>query len=170
MNTSTTKLVVGQPAPDFTLCNSELQQWHLRDYHGKIIALLFYPQNETLVCTRQLCSVRDNWHKYLESGAEIVGVSPGTEEQHRSFAQHHELPLSLLADYERKITRIYGSHQWLPIWATRAVVVVDAKGIVRYQKIMLRAFRPTDEEVLTAIHLAQYDQLAEHRLSVLKSE
>jgi peroxiredoxin Q/BCP len=129
--------------------------------------LLFYPRDETLVCTKQLCSVRDNWSKYIETGAEIVGISPGTESEHHQFAVHHSLPMPLLADTNRTITKTYGSHWLLPVWSTRAVVVIDAKGIVRYQNVMFGALRPTDEEVLAAIYLAKYDAIAGRRAAIV---
>lgn len=159
------KIEVNGLSPDFSLLDTKGQKWQLSENLGKVVALLFYPGDETLVCTKQLCSVRDNWIKYLETGAEIVGISPGTEDEHNQFSANHNLPMKILADPNRTVTRIYASHWWMPIWSTRAVVVIDAKGIVRYQNIMVRALRPTDDEVLAAIHLAKYDILAERRLA-----
>ena len=159
------KIEVRSLSHDFSLLDTKGQKWQLSENLGKVVALLFYPGDETLVCTKQLCSVRDNWIKYLETGAEIVGISPGTEDEHNQFSANHNLPMKILADPNRIVTRIYASHWWMPIWSTRAVVVIDAKGIVRYQNIMVRALRPTDDEVLAAIHLAKYDILAERRLA-----
>lgn len=161
-----TKIKVGNLSSDFKLLDTTGCEWQLSGKRGQVIALLFYPGNETLVCTKQLCSVRDNWQKYLDTQALIIGISPGTEGEHYNFAAHHSLPMPLLADANREITKIYGKHLWMPIWATRAVVVVDAKGFVRYQNIMVRALRPTDDDVIAAIELAKYDLLAEHRLAV----
>lgn len=163
MKNKETRVKIGDRAFYFTLKDAMGQNWHLHHKRGRIVVLLFYPGDETLVCTKQLCSMRDNWSKYLRTGAEIVAISPQSEEQHRKFAEHHSLPMPLLVDDGRLITRIYGKHRWMPIWATRAVVIIDAKGIVRYQKIMVRALRPTDEEVLTAIYMAQYDVLVNKR-------
>lgn len=154
---------IGLPSLDFSLAGSNGKEWKLTEKKGKVVALLFYPGNETLVCTKQLCSVRDNWKHYIETGAEIVGISPSSLEDHNGFAAHYNLPLPLLADPNRAVTRIYGMHSWMPIWATRAVVVIDAKGIVRYRNIMVRAMRPSDDDVLAAINLAKYDVLAERR-------
>lgn len=159
------KVKIGNPSVDFELYNTGGQSWRLAEKIGKVVTLLFYPGNETLVCTKQLCSVRDNWRRYLDTGAEVVGISPGTPEDHRQFAEHHSLPMPLLADPGRELTLKYGKHWWMPIWATRAVVVVDAKGLVRYRNVMVRALRPSDDEVLAAIHLAKYDKLAGQRRS-----
>lgn len=159
------RIKIGEPSPDFLLLDTAGNKWQLSEKRGQVVALLFYPGNETLVCTKQLCSVRDNWQKYMDTRALVVGVSPGTEGEHYNFAAHHSLPMPLLADKNRGITKIYGKHLWMPIWATRAVVIIDAKGFVRYRNIMMRALRPTDDEVITAIELAKYDNLAERRFS-----
>lgn len=123
-----TAVRVGAPAPDFSLINERGEEWRLSDKRGRVIALLFYPGDETLVCTRQMCSVRDHWAEYVETGAEIVGISRGTIESHQHFADRHRLPLSLLADPEGAVTKTYSSHPLLPSWATRALTVIDAKG------------------------------------------
>lgn len=73
---------VGEKAGDFVLKNQTGENWRLSDYLGQVVALLFYPKNETLVCTKQLCSVRDNWTDYLETKAVVVGISPATVEEH----------------------------------------------------------------------------------------
>ncbi len=151
---------VGSPAPDFTLKTDLKEDWTLSEHRDGVTVLLFYPQNETLVCTRQLCSVRDNWQKYLETKATIVGISPGTPEAHREFSMSRSLPIPLLADPERRITQIYGKHWLYPINLTRAVVVIDAEGIVRNLDIMLRAFRPSDDQLITDIYAARGDALS----------
>ena len=155
------QVAVGKPAPDFKLLSQNDAEWRLSDHLGNVVVLLFYPQNETLVCTRQLCSVRDNWDKYLETKAAIVGISPGTAAGHQAFAAKRELPLLLLADPDRSLTKIFAKHSLLPINMTRGVVVIDGKGIIRNRDVMLRAFRPRDEHILTSIYAARGDALTE---------
>ncbi|MFN2454683.1 MAG: peroxiredoxin family protein [Pyrinomonadaceae bacterium] len=150
---------VGSPAPDFVLQNERGEAWQLSEKRGEVVALLFYSADETLVCTKQLCAVRDDWASYTATGALVVGISQGTPQAHQQFAAHHALPLQLLADTDGLVTRQYTSGGWMPWWATRALVVVDAKGIIRYRKIMLRVFRPHNDEVLAAIRMAQYDKI-----------
>ena len=158
---------IGDRAPDFQLRTGADELWSLADHVGKVRVLLFYPQNETLVCTRQLCSVRDNWQQYLETKAEIVGISPSSPDEHRKFSAHRNLPIPLLADPERVTTKLYGKHWLYPIQMTRAIVVIDAKGIVRTRRIMLRAFRPKDDDVLAAIYSARGDAMHD-KLSAMR--
>ena len=66
---------VGAVAPDFTLKDGNGDDWRLSDKRGKVVVLLFYPGDETPICTRQMCSVRDRWEDYSATGAEVVGVS-----------------------------------------------------------------------------------------------
>jgi len=153
--------LVGEKAPDFVLTDGTGAEWRLADQEGSVTVLLFYPGNETLVCTKQLCSVRDNWNSYLETKAVIVGVSPPASEDHAGFAARHRLPLPLLIDNDRSVTKQFAQHAFFPLSFTRAVVVIDAKGIVRSREVMLRAFRPKDEHVIASIYAARSDALTD---------
>jgi peroxiredoxin Q/BCP len=147
---------VGEPAPDFTLKDGAGRDWRLSDQRGQTVVLLFYPGDETPVCTRQMCSVRDRWEDYAATGAEVVGISTDTVESHRNFARHHELPLRLLSDPKGSVARLFGATSWLPNRAARAVVVIDGTGRIRHRKVQpLSLFRPKDDEVLKAIRAAQ---------------
>ena len=154
-----TKVEIGKPAPDFCLTDQKEAPWQLSAKLGKVIALIFYPRDETLVCTRQLCSVRDRWDDYTATGAQIVAISPDNIQSHQEFALKHKLPISLLSDEGNRIARQYVSHWLYPISFTRGLVVIDAEGIVRSRTIMSRVFRPMDSKVISMIRLAQ---LARH--------
>lgn len=160
---------IGEKAPNFNLKNEKGENWSLSEQLGNVTVLLFYPKNETLVCTRQLCAVRDHWETYLETKASVVGISPATSEEHQEFGKKYKLPLPLLADLNREVTKIFGKHWFYPINFTRAVVVVDANGIIRNQNIMLRAFRPSDNKVIKSIYEARGDALWDKYKNIKKS-
>jgi thioredoxin-dependent peroxiredoxin len=143
-------------APDFALPDSDGNAWRLSDRRGKVVVLLFYPGDETPICTRQMCSVRDRWEDYQATGAEVVGISTNSVESHRSFAKHHNLPLRLLADTDGKVADAYGAHSLIPGKVARSVFVIDANGVIRYRDVRpLGLFRPKDDEIIKAIHEAQ---------------
>ncbi|CAN5289927.1 peroxiredoxin [soil metagenome] len=142
----------GEEAPDFTLNDLDGDSWSLHDYAGKTVVLLFYPGDDTPVCTKQMCSVRDNWSQYQETGAEVVGISTDSVKSHKSFADKYSLTLKLLADEKGKVIDAYNVKSWLPGRSARAVVVIDKNGIIRYHKVQsLSLFRPDDKEILDAI-------------------
>lgn len=149
-------LKVNEPAPDFTLPDGNGAEWHLADQRGKVVVLLFYPGDETPVCTRQMCSVRDRWDDYLATGAEVVGISSDSVESHKSFAEHHGLPLRLLSDSDRAVAKLYGSISLIPGRVARSVFVIDARGILRYSDVRpIGLFKPKDDATIAAIKAAQ---------------
>ena len=145
----------GSTAPDFTLKDGDGNDWALSDHRGKTVVLLFYPGDNTPVCTAQLCSVRDHWSEYQATGAEVVGISTDTIESHQGFAEKHSLPLRLLSDPDRKVSEMYDMKSWLPGRSARGVVVIDKEGKISYKKAEpLSLFKPSDADVLEAIKRA----------------
>ena len=146
----------GTPAPDFTLLDGDGQSWRLSDHRDQVVVLLFYPGDETPICTRQMCSVRDRWEDYAATGAEVVGISTNTVESHKSFAAHHELPLRLLADTDRKVADLFGAQSLIPGKVARSVFVINRDGLITYRDVRpLGLFRPKDEDTIAAIKAAQ---------------
>lgn len=147
---------INDSASDFTLKDGDGSDWTLSDHRGKTVVLLFYPGDNTPICTAQMCSVRDHWSEYQATGAEVVGISTDTVESHDKFAEKHGLPLRLLSDADRKVSEQYDMKSWLPGRSARGVVVIDSEGKVAYHKAQpLSLFKPSDEEVLAAIKKAQ---------------
>lgn len=147
---------VGDTAPHFALKDGDGQEWSLADHLGKTTVLLFYPGDDTPVCTKQMCSVRDNWEQYTATGAEVVGVSMDSVGSHKSFADKYSLTLRLLSDENGEVTNRYDAKSWLPGRSARAVVVIDKEGKIAYHKVQsLSLFRPKDDEVLEAIRKAE---------------
>ena len=146
----------GNPAPDFSLLDGDGQNWRLSDHQGKVVVLLFYPGDETPICTRQMCSVRDRWEDYAATGAEVVGISTNSIESHKSFAAHHQLPLRLLSDTDRKVADMYGAQSLIPGKVARSVFVINRAGVITHRDVRpLGLFRPKDDDTIAAIKAAQ---------------
>ncbi|HEX8248653.1 MAG TPA: peroxiredoxin [Pyrinomonadaceae bacterium] len=147
---------VGDTAPNFSLKDGQGEQWNLSEQRGKTVVLLFYPGDDTPVCTKQLCSVRDNWEQYRATGAEVVGISTDSVKSHRDFGDKYNLTLRLLADEKGEVNKLYAATSWLPGRSARAVVVIDKTGRIAYHKVQsLSLFRPKDDEILEAIRQAE---------------
>lgn len=142
----------GEKAPDIDLPDAEGKRWKLSDAKGKTVVIFFYPGDETPVCTKQLCSVRDNWQKYKETGAEVIGINKDSIEKHKSFTNNHNLTLRLLSDPDCEVIKAYGMKA--PFWIKRGVVVINGDGIIKYRKTVFPAFRPADDEIIAAIKAA----------------
>jgi peroxiredoxin Q/BCP len=122
---------VGDQAPDFELAGTE-GPFRLSEHRGKRVVLLFYPGDNTPVCTRQFCSYRDRAQDVDALDAVVVGISSQDLDSHRQFTSKHGLNVPLLADLDGAVAKTYGAHA--PVVGTRrAVVIVDEQGVVRYR-------------------------------------
>ncbi|MEA2366582.1 MAG: thioredoxin-dependent peroxiredoxin [Thermoleophilaceae bacterium] len=122
---------VGDPAPDFELDGTE-GRFRLSDHLGERVVLLFYPGDNTPVCTRQFCSYRDNADDFDSLEATVVGISAQSVDSHEAFTAEHGLNVSLLADEGGAVAKAYGAHT--PVVGTkRAAVVIDEDGVVRHR-------------------------------------
>ena len=122
---------VGEQAPDFTLEGTS-GTFTLSDHRGERVVLLFYPGDDTPVCTRQFCSYRDNAESFGALNATAVGISGKGLESKQAFADKHGLTVPLLADPDQRVARAYGA--WAKLRGTkRAVVIVDEHGVVRHR-------------------------------------
>ena len=123
----------GDPAPDFELEGTD-GTFRLSDQRGKRVVLLFYPGDETAVCTRQFCSYRDREDDLRQLDAVVVGISANSLDSHESFRENHGLTVPLLSDPGRKVADAYGASA--PLLGTRrAVVIVDEQGVVRHHDV-----------------------------------
>ncbi len=145
-------LNTGDTAPDFTLKDGNGSDWTLSDHRGKVVVLMFYPGDDTPVCTKEMCSVRDHWSDYQATGAEVVGISTDSVESHGKFSDKYALPLRLLSDEKGEVRDKFGANSLLPGRTARAEFVIDPEGKLAYQKVRpIGLFRPADSDILEAI-------------------
>jgi peroxiredoxin Q/BCP len=122
---------VGEQAPDFTL-EGTAGPFTLSEHRGEKIVLLFYPGDDTPVCTKQFCSYRDNAEAFGALGAMAVGISGKGVESKQEFADKHGLTVPLLADPDHAVSKSYDC--WSKLRGTRrSVVIVDEQGVVRHR-------------------------------------
>lgn len=119
-------LEVGQKAPDFTLPDEEGNQVSLKDYAGRRVIIYFYPKDDTPGCTKEACSIRDNFPALTEKDALVFGISADSVESHKKFKTKHNLPFTLLSDPEKEVIQAYGA------WGTKKMYGKEYEGIMRY--------------------------------------
>jgi peroxiredoxin Q/BCP len=143
---------VGSKAPDFTLPSQSGEMIKLRDFLGnKPIVLFFYPKDDTLGCTREACAFRDSFEEFREFDAEVIGLSSDSVESHRSFAEKHDLPFTLLSDEGGEIRSLYRVPNTLGIFPGRVTYVIDGDGIVKHVFSSQLGFVDHVEEALQAL-------------------
>ena len=134
-------LPVGEPAPDFTLLAEDGAAVSLRALRGNNVVLVFYPADETSLCTKQLCEFRDRWPLAQSKEALVFGVNPASPEKHARFRANHSFPFPLLADPGQRVGALFRTKGLI---VKRTVYLIGKSGIIRYA---MRG-KPEPEEVL----------------------
>lgn len=98
----------GDAAPDFTARDEKGNEVKLADFRGERVALYFYPKDDTPGCTKQACSLRDSYADLTDKNIKVLGVSLDDEASHQKFIGKFNLPFTLLADTDRKLSESYG--------------------------------------------------------------
>lgn len=144
----------GDPAPEFELdgidgITLEQARYSLSALRGRPTVLVFYPADNSPVCTVQLRSYSDDFAAFSAVDAQVVAISPQTLDSHAEFARANGgFAFPLLSDLGREVGERYGVLGPVGFYR-RSVVVVDGAGIVRWAHRATAGltFRPVDELV-----------------------
>ena len=129
---------VGEHAPDFKLpyatrdsvARDSLSLAALTGTRNVVLA--FYPADWSGGCTKEVCSLRDNFTELGALSADVVGISGDYVFSHFEWAKHHDLPFRLASDHKHEVGKAYGSYDEASGFNKRTVFVVDRQGRVAY--------------------------------------
>ncbi len=147
---------VGDQAPAFTLPSTGGEQVSLSDFVGRPVVLVFYPGDDTPVCTKQLNSYNDDLAQFEALDAQVLAISAQSVDSHEKFAGKHGFKFPLLADTDKTVAGAYGTLG--PIgFPRRSVFIIDGEGVVRYahRAIAGLTFRPVGELVDVLVSLSR---------------
>ncbi|HEX7357936.1 MAG TPA: peroxiredoxin [Ignavibacteriaceae bacterium] len=121
-------LKVGNPAPDFTLQDSDGNNYTLSDYRGKSpVVVYFYPKANSPGCTTEACGIRDSFAKFKENNIIIFGVSVDSKKAIKEFINDHNLNFPLLSDENKEVSKAYGVLNNLGV-DSRITFIIDKQG------------------------------------------
>ena len=137
-------------APEFSLLNADDQTFSLSAHKGQKLLLVFYPGDDTPVCTRQLCDYRDGIEQFADLGVQVVGISADDAASHRAFREKYQLPFVLLSDPDLAVAEQYGCKGLIGM--KRGVFLLDESHHIRYRHVeSVALFRRKRDELLAAI-------------------
>ena len=147
-------LSVGDAAPAFTLSSTGGTSVSLADFKGRPVVLVFYPGDDSSVCTKQLNSYNDELAEFEKLDARVLGISAQGVDSHEKFSGKHGFRFPLLADADKAVAGAYGTLG--PIgFPRRSVFIIDGDGVVRYahRAIAGLTYRPVSELVEVLVSL-----------------
>jgi peroxiredoxin len=134
-------LIVGQPAPSFTLYDTTKHKVSLPDFKGKNLVILFFPLAFSSVCTRELCEMSDNYAEFTKLNTEVVGISVDSLYANAKFKELYKIPFPLLSDFNKESSVAYDvlienfGYDMKGV-STRASFVIDKNGILKYAEVL----------------------------------
>ena len=139
---------VGDVAPDFSLPYATRDSV-FRDSlklstlvaGKKNVVLAFYPADWSGGCTKEVCTLRDNFSALGALNADVVGLSGDYMFSHHEWAKFHNLPFRLASDHDHATAKRYGSYSAQYGYNKRTVFVVDGSGKIAYEDL---AYSPRD--------------------------
>lgn len=136
-------LKIGDPAPDFTLINTDGAKLSLSSFKGNPVVLLFFPFAYSSVCTTEMCSIRDNYNIYASLNAQVLGISIDSHYTLRAWANDLKITFPLLSDFNKETSAKYdslyqlyspGKYDYNGV-SKRSAFVIDGDGIIKYIEI-----------------------------------
>jgi peroxiredoxin len=127
-------IAVGEAAPDFTLRNQDGEKVALRDFRGRKVLLVFYPQDFSPACSDQLALYQEVKPELAAQGVELVGISVDHAWAHKAFQEKLGIDTTLLADFEPKgeVAKAYGAYIERVGHSNRSLVLIDEEGLVEW--------------------------------------
>jgi peroxiredoxin Q/BCP len=122
-------LPVGTHAPDFTLQDESGRTIRLSGLRGRNVVLVFYPGDDTSVCTKQLCQFRDDWKEAQTRNVEVFGVNPQSAGKHHDFRRKYNFPFPLLVDPGQNVGALYRTNGLI---VKRTVYLIGPDGVIRF--------------------------------------
>ena len=151
---------VGATAPDFELHSTPDQTVTLADFRGRPVVLAFYPADWSPVCGDQMALYNEMGREFGEYNAQLLGVSVDGAWCHRAFAEARKLKFPLLADFEPKgeVSRRYGAYRQAEGFSERALFVIDAAGVVRWNYLSPVGVNPGADGIFEALEALTPEQ------------
>lgn len=140
----------GDTAPDFTLPSTRGEFTLSTALQQGAVLLVFYPGDDTPVCTKQLCNYRDNLDVFRGLGVQVIAINPQSEDSHRKFADKHAFPFPVVADAGKAVCKQYGALNFLGM-AKRALVLIGRDGRIKWRRTDFPIFHQTAADVKAAV-------------------
>ena len=142
---------VGAEAPVFVLSDQHGEKINLKELRGKSVILSFHPLAFTPVCAKQMKELEENQDQFEKLNAVALGISVDSVPAKHAWAKDLGVKSTqLLSDFwpHGAVAESYGIFRSADGYSERAVIILDAEGIVRFSKVYPMSEVPDMGEIL----------------------
>jgi peroxiredoxin len=132
---------IGDVAPHFALYDTERKKIDLAEYKGHKLIIFFFPAAWTGVCTKEMCTVRDDISFYNSLNTTVIGISVDSPFALKNFKEDFQITYTLLSDFNKDVIRAYGVYREDFVCdmhgvAQRALFIVGSNGTIQYREVL----------------------------------
>jgi peroxiredoxin Q/BCP len=125
-------LEVGADAPNALVQDVHGADLHLATlYHQGYTLVYFFPKADTPGCTKQACSLRDEFEQLKTREVTVVGISADQPETQRHFQKKYRLPFILLGDRGHAAAKAFGVPMLLGMYHRQSFLIRNLKVVWR---------------------------------------
>jgi peroxiredoxin len=126
---------LGQPAPDFTLPSTSGEKVTLSKLKGQPVMLAFFPLAFSSTCTEEFCTMRDDYSEFAGRRVKVLPISVDHTYSLKEYIAKHQMPVEMLSDFHREVSRQYGVFMPERNYANRAYFLIDSAGVLRWSHV-----------------------------------
>lgn len=144
----------GDIVPDFTLRDQYGKDFNLYENLDKDIMLIFYPKDNTPVCSAQFKNYQLNLSKFLEVGVFPVAVNIADTNSHKEFCEQTGVNFPVLSDYDKSVSRMFDALNFFGM-NKRTIVLIGKDKKVKMIKKMFQINFVEADRLISEIKLLQ---------------
>jgi peroxiredoxin len=143
--------VVGDIARNFSLKDQYGNEFELYKNLDKRILLVFYPKDDSPVCTKQLANYEQYLTDFEKNNIKVVGINTAASDSHFSFCNNLGLKFPVLSDISKQISKNYKALNLLGI-NKRKLVLIDTNRRIVFEKVILPFFYLSAGQILNEVN------------------
>jgi peroxiredoxin len=125
--------MVGDISKNFSLKDQDRNQFELYKNLDNRVLLVFYPKDNSPVCTRQLSNYMKYLKEFEKNNIKIVGINTAESDSHFSFCNKLKLNFPVLSDISKQISKNYKALNLLGR-NKRKLVLIDTNRRIIFEK------------------------------------
>jgi len=142
---------VGTQAPELAIADQHGAKVKLEEFRGKCVILSFHPLAFTSVCAKQMKALEETRDEFARANTIALGISVDAVPAKHAWAKELRIKeTQLLSDFwpHGAVAESYGIFRSADGYSERAVIILDAEGIVRFSKVYPMSEVPDMGEIL----------------------
>ena len=133
--------MLNQALSDFSLPGSGEVPFRLSKIKTALVAIYFYPKDNTPGCTTEGANFRDLYPEFLKANCEIVGISRDSIKSHRNFKAKMAFPFELLSDEDEKVCNLFDVIKMKNMYGKKVRGIVRSTFVLDKDLIVRREWR-----------------------------